>query len=136
MSNNYLKYNAYKNRIMKTIKFSQNWNRKLDNEIFTTIRKAGYWIEHGDTVAIVLNDKVYKWAQCIGKNEIPFINICGSIIACDTGMIGAQALQLFESLGINTVSEKEPCCLLVLKSVPNPNTIQPGGRDGTLKLSL
>lgn len=105
---------------MKTIKFSQNWNRKLDNEIFTTIRQKGYWVRHGDCAAIVLKDKLYKWVTCIGAAEIPFINICGSVIACDTGLIGTPALQLFESMGINTTSESECCTLLVLKSIPKP----------------
>lgn len=105
---------------LKTIKFSQNWNRKLDNVIFTTIRKINYWVNHGDKAAIVLNGNVYKWVECIGKTEIPFINICGSIIACDTGLIGIEAIKIFENLGINTLSENEKCTLLVLKSIPNP----------------
>jgi hypothetical protein len=105
---------------IKSVKFSTNWNRKLDCEIFTTIRKKGYWINWGDKVAVILNDKTYKWAECIGKTEIPFINICGSTIACDTGLIGATALQLFEKLGINTLLETEQCTLLVFKSIPNP----------------
>lgn len=107
---------------IKSVKFSTNWNRKLDCEIFTTIRKKGYWINWGDKCAIALNDKVYKWAECIGKTEIPFINICGSIIACDTGLIGAPALEIFERLGINTISEIEQCTLYVLKTIPNPQT--------------
>lgn len=106
---------------LKTIKFSQNWNKKLDNHIFTTIRKKGYWVNHGDDVAIVLNDKVYKWARCIGKVEIPFIQICGSVIACDTGLIGTEAIKVFEQLGINTSSDTEQCTLYVLKSVPRPS---------------
>jgi hypothetical protein len=105
---------------LKSIKFSNNWNRKLDNIIFTTIRKKGYWINWGDKAAIVLNDKVYKWVECIGKTEIPFISICGSVIATDTGLFGAEAIQIFEKLGINTLSESEPCTLLVLRSIPNP----------------
>lgn len=105
---------------LKTIKFSTNWNKKLDCEIFTTIRKKGYWINYGDQAAIELNGKVYKWVTCIGKKEIPFINICGSTIACDLGLIGAPALQIFENLGINTISETEQCTLLILKSIPNP----------------
>lgn len=109
---------------LKTIKFSTNWNKKLDCEIFTTIRKKGYWINWGDKAAIVLNDKVYKWVTCIGKTEIPFINICGATIACDTGLIGAEALQLFERLGINTISETEQCTLLVFKTIPNPSNSQ------------
>lgn len=114
---------------LKTIKFSQNWNRKLDNIIFTTIRKKGYWINWGDKAAIVLNEKVYKWVECIGKTELPFINICGSVIACDTGTIGAQAIEVFEKLGINTLSETEQCTLYVLKSIPNPQLIPYGNKN-------
>lgn len=105
---------------LKTIKFSKNWNRKLDNEVFTTIRKKGYWVKPGDDAAIVLNEKVYKWVHCIGAVEIPFVNICGSVIACDTGLIGIEAIQVFEQLGINTTSDTEQCTLLVLKSIPRP----------------
>jgi len=121
---------------LKTIKFSKNWNKKLDNEIFTTIRKKEYWINHGDNAAIVLNDKVYKWVTCIGKVELPFINICGSIIACDTGMFGKEALQIFENMGINTLSETEQCTLLVLKSIPRPGAYTNTEAHINLKLNL
>jgi hypothetical protein len=121
---------------LKTIKFSKNWNKKLDNEIFTTIRKKGFYVNHGDNVAIVLNDKLYKWVTCIGKNEIPFINICGSIIACDTGLIGMDAIQTFEQLGINTTSGTEECCLLVLKSIPRPGAFTHPEAHINLKLNI
>lgn len=104
----------------KTIKFSNNWNRKLDNIIFTTIRKANHYIDLNDKVAIVLNDKLYKWAQVICIAEGLFSQVSEFTICTDTGYEIMPALKIFENMGITKFPVDTPIKIIVLRSIENP----------------
>lgn len=111
----------------KTIKFSTNWNRKLDNLIFTSIRKANHYVNNGDRVAIVLNDKLYKWAEVIAISECKFSEIGPVLLCLDTGYDYEGAIKLFDQMGIKRNPGDAPIKFYLLKTIVNPaseSTIQ------------
>jgi len=113
----------------KTIKFSTNWNRKLDNLIFSTIRKASHYVNNGDRVAIVLNDKLYKWCEVIAVSECKFNEIGPILLMLDTGYELEGALKIFDNMGIPRAPGDEPVKFYVLKTIVNPksnSTVQYG----------
>lgn len=117
---NYSQYKKNNMSDLKTIKFSTNWNRKLDNLIFTTIRKANHYVENRDQVAIVLNDKLYKWAQVIAISECKFSEVGPVMLMLDTGHEYNAAVEIFEKMGITHNPEDTPIKFIVLKTIANP----------------
>ncbi len=107
--------------MLKTIKFSKNWNGKLDNEIFTTIRKKECGIIHGDKAAIVLIDRVYKWVQCVGFTSCKFAELSPVLLAIDTGIADLSVHNVFKQCGINSVDTDCEIDFLLLKSIPRPH---------------
>lgn len=104
----------------KTIKFSQNWNRKLDNLIFTTIRKGNHYVNLGDKVAIVVNDKLYKWAEVIGCAECNFSEVGPVLLSLDTGLLPDNARKVFNDMGITSYPEDTPIKFFHLVTIVNP----------------
>ena len=69
---------------MKELKFSYNWNNKLDCKVFTTLRLSSKY-EVGDLVEVKLNS-LYKFnAIIIGKKVIKMEKINDYIAYLDTG---------------------------------------------------
>lgn len=107
--------------MLKTIKFDKNWNGKLSNEVFTTIRKKGYGINHGDKAAIVLVDRVFKWVQCVGVTTCYFSDLSPVLLAIDTGVTDTSVHGLFKRFGIDSYDLGCEVDFLVLKSIPRPH---------------
>lgn len=106
--------------MLKTLKFQKNYNNKLDADIFTTIRKKACGIEHGDSVAIVLNDRVYKWVSCIGHTTCLFSDLSPILLAIDTGIADTSVHALFKRFGIDSEDLNCEVDFLLLKSIPRP----------------
>ena len=78
---------------MHNIKFSQNWNNKLDGVYFTTVRlytkeKAEYYYElfsNKENVAILLNEKVSCIAKIVDMNVVLLKDIPPSVMMIDVG---------------------------------------------------
>ena len=92
----------------KQIKFSHNWNGKLDNDIFTTIRrytpeKYRYYMNSvGDPFDVVLKRLFHSNAILEGLFVAEkFSDIHSVILMLDTGMTDMTKIhKLFEAFGI------------------------------------
>jgi len=104
----------------KTIKFSQNWNNKLDCKFFTTIRKANYHVNLGDLCIISLRDKLYKWAICRHAQQVLCSDMATGLIILDTGLELDPSLSLFKSVGINWQQPGECITFLMLEVIEKP----------------
>ncbi len=104
----------------KTVKFKMNFNGKLDNSIFTTIRAANYGVAQHDYCVIVLNDRVYKWVQCIEVSTLWFGDISQMIVATDTGLTGSAVHDLFNKCGLITQQHSTMVDLILFKTVVRP----------------
>lgn len=120
--------------MLKTLKFAKNWNNKLNNDVFSTLRKKGTGIMHGDAVAIVLADKVYKWAQVVGVSECKYSELSPVLLALDTGITDLSVHGLFKNFGIDTDNLDTEIEFLLLKSIPRPHQFQ--NPETAIQLSL
>lgn len=90
----------------KQIKFSHNWNNKLDDSIFTTIRSSTpeklkcYKDLVGYGFDVLLKNKKYCYAELQEAEEFLFDEIPDGLIMMDTGMNLTDAQQLFSDFGI------------------------------------
>lgn len=92
---------------MLQIRFSHNWNNKLGNMVFTTIRKwdvekADYYFgSKGKTFTVLLNDKEFGTAKlvdvAIGNiNDLPEV-----LLLLDTGLTRQEEImELFKKFGV------------------------------------
>ena len=91
---------------MKLIKFSHNWNNKLNNPIFNTIRKSTpeklkyYKDSVGYGFDVLLKGKKYCYAELQEAEEFLFDDVPNGLIMMDTGMDLTDAQQLFSDFGI------------------------------------
>ena len=94
---------------MPVIKFSHNWNGKLDNNIFTTIRRAtprktDYYIgHHGDVFDVHLNKLSYCDSKLIEVAIMPLSEINHSLLMLDTGC--QEYLEIFQKFGVYVDTE-------------------------------
>lgn len=94
----------------KQVKFSHNWNNKLDNDVFTTIRrytpeKYKYYMSSiGETFDVVLNGRLYNTSNLEGLFVAEkFKDIHDCIIMLDTGMTDIVKINgLFANFGIKS----------------------------------
>ena len=92
----------------KVIRFSHNWNNKLDNPIFTTIRssneaKLKYYKEAiGYGFDVFLKKKKYCYAELQQVEEYLFDDIPEGLLMTDTGMEFSDMQQLFANFGIES----------------------------------
>lgn len=108
--------------LKKTIKFSKNWNNKLNNNIFTTIRGANFWVNDGDYCVIVLENKLLGYAKCIDKYQIKAVNVSPTILLTDVGLPLDHCKQIFKNFGIDLMDKELFVDVLTLKRMPNPDT--------------
>jgi hypothetical protein len=104
---------------MNVIKFSHNWNNKLDCEIFTTIRryteeKYIYYRENTfREFKVELKGKPKNNSELIAVERHPLIKIPMLILKLDTGIFNdTKVLELFKRFGIN---KKDMAILLIFK---------------------
>lgn len=97
---------------MKTIKFSHNWNNKLNNDIFTTIRKStpgkkDYYLDSiCDTFEVSLNGKIRGEVCLIMVEEMKFKDIPITIFRLDTGLDDSRTEELFFKFGMKSPDDK------------------------------
>lgn len=84
-----------------TVRFKENYNKKLYGNYFTTIRSKDYNVQVGKFYEIELNNKVIMSAQAIAVNTVKFHELNELSITMDTGLKYSDALQLFKDFGYN-----------------------------------
>lgn len=96
-----------------TIKFSHNWNKKLNNDIFTTIRKhtpdkESYYNRILGERFNIMKDKEFMGTgelfliECKKYKDIPW-----ELLILDTGLVSqADILYLFKKFGLKSVNDK------------------------------
>lgn len=99
---------------LKRINFTRNWNNKLDNHIFTTIRHSNYNICTNDQAEVYVNDVFKKQVICLHTEIINYEELNWVTLALDTGYLLAGANTIFEKLGI---TPGKPVKVLVLKTL-------------------
>ena len=93
---------------MNRIKFSHNWNNKLNNEYFTTIRGTGgdydnkkfeYYSEKiGEVFSVLLKGKEVCKAELVMVELREFDDICHALLIADTGT--TEYMKIFRKFGI------------------------------------
>jgi len=83
---------------MKQLKFSENWNCKLQCAYFTTIRKHSEDFIVNDEIMCHMTKQVrveFK-TVIIEKTVSKFLDIPRSLVCCDTGYSYEDSIHLFE----------------------------------------
>lgn len=80
---------------MKTIKFSQNWNNKLNNDYFTTIRPAKYSYKKGEVRKISAPAHEFK-AKILETEEKKIKNLTKKECLIDAALNKKQSQELME----------------------------------------
>ena len=99
---------------MNKIKFSHNWNNKLSNNIFTTIRKhtkakEEYYREQlGEIFDIYLNNLMLpSQVRLVGVEVNGFNKINDNVLMLDTGLRSIIDIEkVFYKFGLNTIQDK------------------------------
>jgi len=93
---------------MSQIKFSHNWNNKLNCKMFTTIRrhtpeKEIYYRRHiKATLDVILNGEKYSEARLMHVMSYPFKYVDNTVLIQDTGIfIKDDVDALFMKFGIS-----------------------------------
>jgi len=82
---------------MKELKFSYNWNNKLDCKAFTTLRLSNkYFI--GDELEVILNKKVLYNATIIDKKTFKMKDITDWVAYIDTGYDKNECTKILERM--------------------------------------
>lgn len=105
---------------MRTINFSYNWNNKLDNKVFTTIRSRFIPIEPGTSVTIALKNKTYCFAKVKECILCKFADINPLIIYLDTGYSPAEAYEIFKNMGLDINDKNQDCMLMIFERAHKP----------------
>lgn len=86
---------------MKELKFSYNWNKKLDSTFFTTLRLSGRF-NIADEVNILLTEKKETknkgLAICRGKKRLFLEQINEYIAGLDTGYNAAECKNIIKRM--------------------------------------
>jgi len=92
---------------MNIIRFSHNWNHKLNKSIFTTIRKYDYkkWnyykAQEGSPFKVMLNDTDVGDAKLLDAEYTVLKQLPIGLICTDTGMNQEESFSLFKKFGID-----------------------------------
>lgn len=105
---------------MRTINFSYNWNNKLDNKVFTTIRANFIPVEPGTTLKIHLKNKLYCWAKVRECIKCKFSDINPLIIWLDTGYTPEESYKIFKNMGLDINDKNQDCMLLIFERAHKP----------------
>ena len=78
----------------------RNWNKKLDNKLFTTIRKHSdyYSTKIGEEFYVILNNIQYSKARLLKVEIIKFSDIDKLILILDTGSL--EYSNIYKRLGV------------------------------------
>lgn len=107
---------------MTTLKFSRNWNNKLNNRIFTTIREFSQHNDErfklGAMVEITFKGKVVSHAEIIDITTVNFGIIPKYVRMLDTGYLLDEANQVFMHFtGLNAVDIQRRQMMVVMLKV-------------------
>ena len=79
------------------LNFSYNWNNKLDNKAFTTLRFTDRF-KVGDRVEIHLKNKLHSVGEVIGKKEFFIQHINDYIAYLDTGYDKDECIKIIHRM--------------------------------------
>ena len=82
---------------MQELRFSDNWNNKLDCNAFTTLRLSDRF-NIGDKVNILLKNKPMGQGEIIGKKCFDIKDINDFIGYIDTGYDGAETKKILQRM--------------------------------------
>jgi len=106
---------------MPNIKFTHNWNNKLDCFVFTTIRRsfpskdAYYDAQIGNVFQVMVKGELHSYATLRTVYKGAFETIHEIIKALDTGVFDPEQYKwVFKGFGI---TDKTPVLLLVFQNV-------------------
>lgn len=85
---------------MQEIKFSNNWNNKLDCDVFTTLRLSNRW-EKGEQIKVIFKNKTY-YAEVIDKRWIYLNEINDYIAYIDTGYNAEECKKILQTMYKNS----------------------------------
>jgi hypothetical protein len=109
--------------MINNIKFSHNWNNKLNNNIFTTIRnysdsKYNYYVLNlNKDFDILLNGEKFNNSKLIDITQIKYSDIPIELLRLDIGISDPSEIsQLFISFGMKSFDSKM-LILTFIKSV-------------------
>jgi len=108
------------------ITFIKNWNNKLDQKYFSTIRKFSkgkyfYYIERkGEVFDVILNGKKHCEAKLISVETKLLVDIPDALIMTDTGLSLKEGVELLFRLGI-----EQYVIILTFLRLDENETIQP-----------
>lgn len=90
------------------IKFSRNWNNKLNCNVFSTIRKFNeekyqyYKDSLYKTFKVMFNNEEFKKAVLVNVGMVTYSNIPMNILAADTGYVVKTDIDtIFKNFGIS-----------------------------------
>jgi hypothetical protein len=97
---------------MKTIKFQHNWNRKLDCDVFTTIRrhteeKENYYTHSiGEEFDVSVNGITYCYAKLVHLYCDHLSSTPNALLMVDTGKSNPEdAFKVFKDFGLSEHSQ-------------------------------
>jgi len=106
---------------MPTIRFSHNWNKKLDGDVFTTVRKhepdkCDYYLGcRGQTFTVMLDERKVGEAKLVEVFIQDYYEIPELFLRLDTGMVDMlKVKQLFNNFGIK---DNDRCIILLFEKV-------------------
>ena len=102
---------------MKQIKFSQNWNNKLDCNFFTTIRLFSKKYQVNETYEIDLNNEIKCKAIAIDVRPIKVDSLNDFICYLDTGYNKEETIAMFQKMYSNVDLFNCYLALVLLKKI-------------------
>ena len=103
------KRNIRRGNRMKSIKFHHNWNKKLDCDVFTTIRRHTppkeiyYRYNEGQIFDVIVDGKSYCQARLYDVQKEVLASLDDRLLFCDTGSL--KPYEVFESFGLKPTSK-------------------------------
>lgn len=98
----------------KIISFSTNWNNKLENKAFTTIRRNNYYYQIGETYQIELNGQNKGIAKIKRKWTLKAENLNDLTCYLDTGYDKEATIELLKKIYKNIDLQKQQFDLILL----------------------
>jgi len=100
---------------MKNLKFVQNWNNKLDCNIYTTIRlRNDKKYKVGEHLNVTLQDKQHHVATVLDINHFKLAQMSPGMAMIDTGYLPNEAKRLFRRFYPKVNFEKKEFSMIFL----------------------
>ena len=111
---------------MQILNFSYNWNNKLDNKMFTTIRLSDRFIV-GDVVQVYCKGKRLNNAQCVTKKIMLLSELDEFTASLDTGYDLKATKTILHKMYTDKNWDTQPIIIYLFKSLQpakHPKQIQ------------